>query len=135
MSPQRRPVPGELRIGDAERERAASELADHYADGRLDRDEHAERLDRIWAARTRADLDPVFADLPGHMAPPPAAGVRPAPTPRLPRLPGPLLVLLVVVGTIAVLTNLPLILVGLGAWFLLVRGGCRTRHSRPARHW
>ena len=134
MSPQPRPAPGELRIGDAERERAASELADHYAEGRLDRDEHAERLDRIWAARTRADLDPVFADLPGHTALP-AAGVRPASPRSLPRLPAPLLVLLVVVGTIAVLANLPLILVGLGVWFLLVRGGCRPRHSRPARHW
>ncbi len=54
----------ELRIGDAERERAAADLGEHYAQGRLTADEHAERLDRIWAARTRADLAPVFRDLP-----------------------------------------------------------------------
>ena len=57
--------PRELRIGDAERTAAADELAEHYAQGRLTADEHGERLDRIWAARTRADLVPVFADLPG----------------------------------------------------------------------
>ena len=59
---QQRP---DLRIGDAERERAASQLAEHYAVGRLSQEEHSERLDRIWAARTRAELDPVFIDLPG----------------------------------------------------------------------
>ena len=123
----------QLRIGDAERERAASELAEHYAVGRLDRDEHAERLDRIWAARTQADLDPVFADLPAHSPSTPgrAAAPRTAAARRGPRLPGPLLVLLVVLGTVAVVTNVPLILVGLGVWFFLVRGGCgsRSRHS------
>ena len=56
----------QLRIGDAEREQAAGQLAEHFAVGRIDRAEHAERLDRIWAARTQADLDPVFADLPGQ---------------------------------------------------------------------
>ena len=67
---QQRP---DLRIGDAERERAATQLAEHYAVGRLTQEEHAERLDRIWAARTQAELDPVFVDLPGHAtaAPPP----------------------------------------------------------------
>ena len=123
----------QLRIGDAERERAASQLAEHYAVGRLDREEHAERLDRVWAARTQADLDPVFADLPGHVpsAPTRAAGPRPAPARRRPQLPGPLLVLLVVMGTIAVATNLPLILVGLGVWFFFVRGGCGSRSRHP----
>ena len=32
------------------------DLAEHYADGRLDTEEHDERLDAIWSARTRADL-------------------------------------------------------------------------------
>jgi Domain of unknown function (DUF1707) len=55
----------ELRIGDAERNAAADELAEHYALGRLSSEEHHERLDRVWAARTRSDLAPVFSDLPG----------------------------------------------------------------------
>jgi phage shock protein PspC (stress-responsive transcriptional regulator) len=55
----------ELRIGDAERTAAADELAEHYAQGRLSTDEHHERLDRIWAARTPSDLTSVFGDLPG----------------------------------------------------------------------
>ena len=57
--------PRELRIGDAERTAAADELAEHYAQGRLSAEEHSERLDRIWAAKTRTELTPVFADLPG----------------------------------------------------------------------
>jgi hypothetical protein len=55
----------ELRIGDVERTAAADELAEHYAQGRLSTEEHHERLDRIWAARTPSDLAPVFSDLPG----------------------------------------------------------------------
>jgi hypothetical protein len=63
----------ELRIGDAERTAAADELAEHYAQGRLSTEEHHERLDRIWAARTRSDLTPVFTDLPGSAYQRPAA--------------------------------------------------------------
>jgi hypothetical protein len=55
----------ELRIGDAERTAAADELAEHYAQGRLSTEEHHERLDRVWAARTASDLAPIFSDLPG----------------------------------------------------------------------
>lgn len=136
------PQPGErLRIGDAERERAQSLLGDHYAAGRLDHDEYTQRLDRIWAARTRAELDPVFVDLPGERPVAPAypfstaASRRPtAPTRRRgPRPPLPLLVLLVVLGSIAVMTHLPWILVGVGVWFFFLRGGgCRggTVHDR-----
>jgi hypothetical protein len=57
--------PRELRIGDADRTAAAEELAEHYAQGRISPEEHSERLDRIWAAKTRADLAPVYTDLPG----------------------------------------------------------------------
>jgi hypothetical protein len=53
-----------LRIGDAEREAAARELGEHFALGRIDPEEHTERLEQIWAARTAADLAPAFRDLP-----------------------------------------------------------------------
>jgi Domain of unknown function (DUF1707) len=56
---------GGLRIGDAERTAAADDLGEHYAQGRLSTEEHHERLDRIWAARTRSELTPIFSDLPG----------------------------------------------------------------------
>ena len=59
----------DLRIGDAERERAAAELGEAYAQGRLTADEHSERLDRIWASRTRGDLGPILADLPSAYGP------------------------------------------------------------------
>lgn len=138
--------PHEVRIGDAEREQAQATLGDHYAAGRLDHDEYSERLDRIWAARTRADLDPVFTDLPGAAGPSPRASY-PFSTPaarrstsavrsRGPRPPVPLLVLLALLGTIAVLTHLPFILVGLGVWFFFLRGGgCRTSQRLHARRW
>lgn len=130
-----------VRIGDAERERAQSTLNDHYAAGRLDHDEYTERLDRIWAGRTRADLAGVFHDLPG---PTPSASY-PYSTPaarrpttvarwRRPRLPAPLLVVLLVLAAIAVVTNLPIILIGLAVWFFFLRGGgCGSgsrHHSR-----
>ncbi|AYY11752.1 DUF1707 domain-containing protein [Actinobacteria bacterium YIM 96077] len=59
MSPNR-PV----RIGDAEREAAASALTEHYAAGRLDKQEHDERLQAVWEAKFDVDLRTIFADLP-----------------------------------------------------------------------
>ncbi|MGC4109959.1 MAG: DUF1707 domain-containing protein [Nocardioides sp.] len=68
-----------LRIGDAEREAAARELGEHFAMGRISVDEHAERLEQIWGARTAADLGPAFRDLPrpAAMRPPTPGGTRP----------------------------------------------------------
>lgn len=61
-----------LRIGDVDREAAARELGEHFAMGRITADEHAERLEQIWEARTAADLAPAFRDLPR-----PRAGQQP----------------------------------------------------------
>jgi len=67
-----------LRIGDAEREAAASELREHYAHGRLTLDEFSQRLDAVFAARTQRDLQHITSDLP-HVRPDnvplPSAGV------------------------------------------------------------
>lgn len=54
----------ELRIGDAERERAIAQLGRHVGDGRLDLAEFTQRSDRVATARTRTELDAVQADLP-----------------------------------------------------------------------
>lgn len=57
-----------MRVSDAEREAAAAELREHFASGRLTQDEMDERLTSVFAAKTRADLNAVFTDLPssGH---------------------------------------------------------------------
>jgi hypothetical protein len=54
----------EMRVGDADREAAAAELREHYASGRLTQDELNERLDQTFAAKTGADLNGIFTDLP-----------------------------------------------------------------------
>lgn len=141
------PASDGVRIGDAEREQAQATLGDHYAAGRLDHDEYCERLDRIWAVRTRSELDLVFTDLPGATGPrgpasypySTAASRRPTSTVRHrpARPPMPLVVLLVVLGSIAVLMHLPIILVGVGVWFFFLRGGngCGSGRLRSQHRW
>jgi hypothetical protein len=53
-----------LRASDADRDRVAALLREHYAAGRLDADEFTERLGAIYAAKTMGDLDELMADLP-----------------------------------------------------------------------
>jgi hypothetical protein len=53
-----------IRVGDADREATASQLREHYADGRLTLDELNERLDQTFAAKTRFELNAVMRDLP-----------------------------------------------------------------------
>ncbi len=54
----------QIRIGTAEREDAMRLLSRQFSEGRLNPDEFSERSAAISAALTRADLAPVFADLP-----------------------------------------------------------------------
>jgi hypothetical protein len=63
---------GPVRASDEERDRAASELREHFAAGRVDADELGERLDRAYAARTHAELEAIRADLPALPASPAA---------------------------------------------------------------
>lgn len=57
-----------LRASDADRDRAASVLNEAMAQGRLTAEEHSDRLDAIYAAKTHADIVPVLDDLPGVSA-------------------------------------------------------------------
>jgi Domain of unknown function (DUF1707) len=67
-----------VRIGDAERDRAVSDLGDHFAAGRLTREEFDDRVDQAMAARFGSDLQPLFVDLPrAEPVPSQAAGPRP----------------------------------------------------------
>jgi Domain of unknown function (DUF1707) len=67
-----------LRASDADRDRAASVLNDALAEGRLTAQEHSERLDSTYAAKTQAELVPLIQDLP---APGEAPAVVPAAAP------------------------------------------------------
>lgn len=53
-----------LRIGDNERSSVVAHLSDHYAAGRLTRDELESKSESALTARTQADLAPLLADLP-----------------------------------------------------------------------
>ena len=136
----------QLRIGDAERERAAAVLADHYTAGRLTTEEHSERLDRVWAARTRSDLLPIFRDLPGEYGPVQAPDQRvrteepaywatgPRPWARRSGVPAPLLLVLGVLLVISVATHVPVFLAGfLVVAFVLSRHRRRAMWGRPGR--
>ena len=95
------PVPGlpQLRVSDAERNAAMDALGEHLSAGRLDVDEYGTRSAQLATARTTADLNAPFADLPGPhpqttmaTAPPfaptavggssPATGITPAAGPH-----------------------------------------------------
>ncbi|GAB3792301.1 DUF1707 SHOCT-like domain-containing protein [Nocardioides ungokensis] len=124
-----------LRLSDVERDQAAAVLGEHYAQGRLTPEEHSERLDRIWAARTRGELAPVFSDLPSPYFTRPATravGGWPAGPPRRRGVPTPLLVVLAVLLVITVLTHLPIILIGLLVWFFVIS---RVRRHSAVRRW
>jgi hypothetical protein len=58
-----------VRIGTPEREAAVAALDLHWQAGRLDAGEHERRTTLAKAARTRAELDALFADLPDRVAP------------------------------------------------------------------
>jgi Domain of unknown function (DUF1707) len=70
------PAPHDVLASDPERERVADALRGHAASGRLDPDELDERLGLAYAARLRADLLPLLADLPTPAAPRPRARRR-----------------------------------------------------------
>ena len=125
------PVDPRQRIGDAEREQATSLLAQHYTDGRLEHEEYDERLDAIWTARTRHDLDVVFGDLPRQLGP-----VRPAPAPavvRRGRRPIPLLPVLAVLIGLSMLLEAPVwVLVFALPWLNGRRTGHHGQHGFAA---
>jgi len=91
-----------VRIGTPERDVAVAALDAHWHAGRLDPGEHERRITLAKAARTRAELDALFADLPDRVAPrlpapghevvsgpaPAASGAARVPEPSVPALGG-----------------------------------------------
>lgn len=128
-----------LRIGDAEREAAAHELGEHFAMGRITVDEHGERLEQIYAARTAADLAPAFVDLPRPRGAEPVAPTAPrvprawGARPSLPHVPFLLKVLIALVVVALVVSHLPLLIVALLVYVFAIR---RFAHRHPRHpHW
>jgi Domain of unknown function (DUF1707) len=68
-----------IRVSHAERTEVADRLSKHYGDGRLDEEEFNERLDQAMKAKTRADLNGLFDDLPDSEAPSRQQAAPPAP--------------------------------------------------------
>ena len=58
-----------MRVSDAERQAVADRLAEHFSSGRLDQAEFDERIGKAMSAKTRADLNGLFDDLPETGAP------------------------------------------------------------------
>ncbi len=65
-----------MRVSDAERQAVTDRLAEHFSSGRLDQAEFDDRVGRAMSAKTRADLNGLFDDLPETGAP--AATDQPA---------------------------------------------------------
>jgi len=61
-------VPGDLRVSDADRDRALTELSEHYQSGRLTLEEFDERSGQALQARTARELTRLFTDLPAAQA-------------------------------------------------------------------
>lgn len=82
------PVPADdrglsLRASDADRDHVAQLLGQAFAEGRLSAEEHAERTDGVYAAKTLGELRPFLADLPVAFSPP-SAGTAPSPRGEMP---------------------------------------------------
>ena len=72
-----------MRASDADRDRVAEALREAYAEGRLDVEEHNERIDLAYKAKTLGELSPLLSDLPQPHVANPVAG-QPRSTPAMP---------------------------------------------------
>jgi hypothetical protein len=117
-----------LRVSDAERQAVTDRLAEHFADGRLDQAEFDARVGRAMNAKTRADLNGLFDDLPETGAP--AATDRPRRRRGHPVL---LVGLVVLVAVAAGHLVFPLLWIGFLVAILLFATGTIGR-SRSSQH-
>ncbi|NGN93874.1 DUF1707 domain-containing protein [Nocardioides sp. KC13] len=119
-----------LRVSEADREEASARLAEHYSTGRLSDDDYYERLDAVWSAKVRADLEMLFTDLP-RTTPQPAQVVRRPRRDRPRAFPLIACFLLVAIG---------LMVMGVPWWaFAAIAGGAlvfrtKHRHHRATHH-
>ena len=131
---------GSVRIGDRERDDAAEALGDHFAAGRLSREEYDDRLALVFGARTWADLTPIFGDLPGpkpgQQAPPVQQFTREAwlasrRRRRLPMFP----ILLILIGAAILTGNGWVFWLGLGGVLLFKKMQWHSHRSHSNGNW
>ena len=91
----------DIRLSDAERDQAVTELSERYQSGRLTLEEFDDRSNRALQARTGTDLGALFTDLPKSAVNGPAAAAVPA-APGLRRPGGPSVARVVIACVIAV---------------------------------
>jgi Domain of unknown function (DUF1707) len=116
-----------MRVSDAERQAVADRLAEHFSAGRLDQAEFDERVGRAMSAKTRADLDGLFDDLPETGAPAAAGPPR-----RRHRHPVLLVALVVLIAIAAGHVVFPLLWIGFLVAVVLVATGT---FGRSRSHW
>ena len=117
-----------MRVSDAERQAVADRLAEHFSAGRLDQAEFDERVGKAMSAKTRADLNGLFEDLPETGAP---AATDQAGLPRRRRRHPVLLVALIVFLVIAA-SHVVWPLLWIGALVAIVLFATGTiGHARP----
>jgi len=116
-----------IRVSDAERQAVADRLAEHFSSGRLDQAEFDERVGRAMGAKTQADLNGLFDDLPDTGAP--AVTDHPRRRHRHPVL---LVALIVLVAIAASHVVWPLLWIGFLVMLVLVATGTigRSRSSQ-----
>ncbi|GGV25807.1 hypothetical protein GCM10010182_55680 [Actinomadura cremea] len=68
--------PARLRASDADRDDVADRLREALAEGRITAEEHGERIDAVYRAKTYADLEPLLSDLPAGSGPGPRVNLR-----------------------------------------------------------
>ena len=122
-----------VRIGDAERDEALDKLGDHFAAGRLTREELDERTERAIGARFDRDLEAIFRDLPVPVPVPVSKVVvrraRPQGAAILP-VAVMALVPLLVLAVVATLALHGAIFFGPVIWLLVLSGMGRWHHHR-----
>ncbi|MFC4465950.1 DUF1707 domain-containing protein [Streptomyces xiangluensis] len=80
-TPERQPsAPTDLRASDADRDRTADILRDALGEGRLTAEEHAERVEEVFRAKTVGELEPLVRDLPGEHRTRATRAYQPPPT-------------------------------------------------------
>ena len=113
-----------LRVSEADREEASARLAEHYSTGRLTDDDYYERLDAVWSAKVRGDMEMLFTDLP-KSAPQPPQVARRSRRSRPRAFPLAACFLLVAIG---------LVVMGVPWWvFAAIAGGALIFHKKHDR--
>lgn len=121
--------PHPVRIGDAERDKALDKLGDHFAAGRLTRDELDERTEQAMGARFDSDLELLFRDLPGGLRDEVVRRPRPHGNAVLPAAVGLLVPLLVLAVVASFVLHAP-VLIGPVVWLVLLSGMGRRHRYR-----